>query len=171
MSEPRLSPVPIRIQRQRTKGWRMPPGAIYVGRPTRWSNPFAFDTHWIAWAAVSRGFRGDRAGRTAASVAFFREWLTGTPARGPQAESKAGDEISYEDGTVLDTATAARSVAAAIADRRLPAAFASIPLPTPAEIRAKLRGHDLVCWCPLGQACHADVLLEIANAPLRCEAT
>lgn len=25
---------PIRIQRQRTKGWRMPPGAVYVGRPT-----------------------------------------------------------------------------------------------------------------------------------------
>jgi hypothetical protein len=26
-----------------------------------------------------------------------------------------------------------------------------------------LRGHDLACWCPLGQPCHADVLLEIAN--------
>ena len=28
---------------------------------------------------------------------------------------------------------------------------------------AQLRGHDLACWCPLDQACHADVLLEIAN--------
>ena len=27
----------------------------------------------------------------------------------------------------------------------------------------ELRGHDLACWCPLGQPCHADVLLEIAN--------
>lgn len=27
----------------------------------------------------------------------------------------------------------------------------------------ELRGHDLVCWCRAGQACHADVLLEIAN--------
>jgi hypothetical protein len=26
-----------------------------------------------------------------------------------------------------------------------------------------LRGHDLVCWCPLDQPCHADVLLELAN--------
>ena len=26
-----------------------------------------------------------------------------------------------------------------------------------------LRGHDLACWCPLDGACHADVLLEIAN--------
>lgn len=30
----------IRIQRQRTKGWRMPAGARYVGRGTRWGNPF-----------------------------------------------------------------------------------------------------------------------------------
>ena len=26
-----------------------------------------------------------------------------------------------------------------------------------------LRGKDLACWCPLGGACHADVLLELAN--------
>lgn len=31
-----------------------------------------------------------------------------------------------------------------------------------AEI-ARLRGHDLACWCPLDQPCHADVLLELAN--------
>jgi hypothetical protein len=31
-------------------------------------------------------------------------------------------------------------------------------------IRAELAGHDLACWCPLDQPCHADVLLEIANA-------
>lgn len=28
----------------------------------------------------------------------------------------------------------------------------------------ELRGKNLACWCPLDQACHADVLLEIANA-------
>lgn len=32
------------------------------------------------------------------------------------------------------------------------------------EVRAELRGHDLSCWCPLDQPCHADVLLELANA-------
>ncbi len=31
---------PKRIQRKRTKGWRMPPNAVYVGRPTKWGNPF-----------------------------------------------------------------------------------------------------------------------------------
>lgn len=32
-----------------------------------------------------------------------------------------------------------------------------------AAARAELKGHDLVCWCPLDQLCHADVLLEVAN--------
>jgi hypothetical protein len=27
----------------------------------------------------------------------------------------------------------------------------------------QLRGKNLACWCPLGQPCHADVLLELAN--------
>ncbi|MFV8136465.1 DUF4326 domain-containing protein [Mycolicibacterium senegalense] len=27
----------------------------------------------------------------------------------------------------------------------------------------ELRGHDLVCWCPLDSPCHADVLLHHAN--------
>jgi hypothetical protein len=31
---------PKRIQRKRTGGWRMPDNAIYVGRPTKWGNPF-----------------------------------------------------------------------------------------------------------------------------------
>lgn len=32
--------MPERIQRKRMKGWRMPEGAVYVGRPTKWGNPF-----------------------------------------------------------------------------------------------------------------------------------
>ena len=31
---------PKRIQRSRAKGWRMPEGAVYIGRPTVWQNPF-----------------------------------------------------------------------------------------------------------------------------------
>jgi hypothetical protein len=29
--------------------------------------------------------------------------------------------------------------------------------------RFVLRGKNLACWCKLGTACHADVLLELAN--------
>ena len=32
--------MPKRIQRKRTKGWRMPPNTVYAGRPTKWGNPF-----------------------------------------------------------------------------------------------------------------------------------
>jgi hypothetical protein len=53
----------IRIQRRRTKGWRMPEGAVYVGRPTRWGNPFA----------VGRGVPAREA------VTQYREYLTTVP--------------------------------------------------------------------------------------------
>lgn len=32
--------MPDRIQRRRQAGWRMPENTVYVGRPTRWGNPF-----------------------------------------------------------------------------------------------------------------------------------
>lgn len=32
---------PKRVQRKRTRGWKMPPGAVYVGRPTKWGNPYS----------------------------------------------------------------------------------------------------------------------------------
>lgn len=32
--------MPKRIQRKRTKGWSMPGDAVYVGRPSKWGNPF-----------------------------------------------------------------------------------------------------------------------------------
>jgi hypothetical protein len=32
------------------------------------------------------------------------------------------------------------------------------------DVRAELAGHDLACWCPLDSPCHADILLEQANA-------
>lgn len=85
--------MPVRIQRKRVPGWRQPPGAIYVGRPTVWGNPF----------------KGPEA------VEEYRKWVTALP-----LARKAVQE---------------------------------------------LRGKDLCCWCPPGQPCHADVLLELANAP------
>lgn len=32
------------------------------------------------------------------------------------------------------------------------------------RVRLALRGKNLACWCRPGNPCHADVLLEIANA-------
>ena len=53
-----------RIQRKRTKGWRMPEGAIYVGRPTVFGNPFA-PTVIPGWATMSREY----------AVQDFTTWL------------------------------------------------------------------------------------------------
>jgi Domain of unknown function (DUF4326) len=33
-------PMPSRIQRRRSRGWRQPAAALYVGRPTTWGNPY-----------------------------------------------------------------------------------------------------------------------------------
>jgi len=89
----------------------MPPGAIYVGRPTKWGNPF-------------------RVGQ------------------------------ANPCGTITQDHRHAAS---------LYAGFAPQHEMLIAAAKDELRGHDLVCWCPLvdkdGQPvpCHADVLLELAN--------
>ena len=94
---------PARIQRKRTKGWRMPPNTIYVGRPTRWGNPYKISKQQPA----------------ARCVELYRaEWA---------------DYLARE------------------AD--------ALP-----RLKRNLGGRNLACFCPLDQPCHADVLLEIANA-------
>ncbi len=40
-----------RIQRKRIKGWRMPKNAVYVGRPTKWGNPYKVITGGITKTA------------------------------------------------------------------------------------------------------------------------
>ncbi len=91
---------PVRIQRKRTKGWRMPANTVYVGRPTKWGNPCA------------EGTRADRARN-------FRTLLMQGPLKMRQLRESATRELV---------------------------------------------GMNLACWCPLDQPCHADVLLELANA-------
>ena len=66
--------LPIRIQRRRAKGWRMPEGAVYVGRPTKWGNPFTK-------MAVINWHLGDYMGDRLAiwreeAVEIFRAWAT-----------------------------------------------------------------------------------------------
>ena len=48
---------PKRIQRKRTKGWRMPDGAVYVGRPTKWCNPFTKESNPIPPGIISNDWR------------------------------------------------------------------------------------------------------------------
>ena len=109
---------PQRIQRKRTKGWRMPEGAVYVGRPTKWGNPFdlvgAREMGYIGTDAELRRFCAD----------LYRKWL-----RDPMGTWSAG---TWKADIIRQ------------------------------DVR-ELQGRDLCCWCPLDDACHADVLLEVAN--------
>lgn len=103
-----------RIQRKRTKGWRMPDGAISVARPGEWGNPFIVNPH--ARPGSKSGAIYICVPTVEDAVACYREMLV---KHRPDIVEKA---------------------------------------------KSELRGRDLACFCPLDQPCHADVLLEIANA-------
>jgi hypothetical protein len=114
---------PKRIQRKRTKGWRMPEGAVYVGRPSRWGNP---------WRVVRQK----------------RTWLDEAAHRHPHA-------VHHQvERTYLGTFVSE--------ERARYWAVQGFRQDFEGDL-APLRGRDLVCWCPLDQPCHADVLLELAN--------
>jgi hypothetical protein len=63
---------PVRIQRKRAKGWKMPPNTVYVGRPGRFGNPYDY-----------RLGTGDNSDPRAAAVSLYRNWLAN--GRGPSA--------------------------------------------------------------------------------------
>lgn len=52
---------PRRIQRRRTRGWRAPEHATYVGRPTRFGNPYRLRRQDSGWA-VQFGDHGGSVG-------------------------------------------------------------------------------------------------------------
>lgn len=135
-----------RIQLSRQKGWRMPENTVKVDRSTRWGNPFDFRRSEYCWAALSFGCRADPAGRQEASVRAFRDWID--PPHGRRY-------LSFEEQPKM---------AGAGGEVALGPAVTAGEAPSRHEIRAALRGKNLGCWCKAGAPCHADVLLEIANA-------
>lgn len=54
--------MPVRIQRRRVKGWRMPRGAVYVGRPSKWGNPYRIGM-WRDFDARDAGLYENRTAR------------------------------------------------------------------------------------------------------------
>ena len=74
-----------RIQRQRTKGWRMPDNAVYVGRPSVWGNPFEIGCRYRRVNGVPQRTLFDAEApavktRTHA-VQLYREWMAAEPER------------------------------------------------------------------------------------------
>lgn len=118
-----MADLPIRIQRSRTQGWRMPVRAVYVGRPSRWGNPFRVVLReGERWIVVDEHDR-------------WMDWYN--------------SEAVAKDLAIIRFATALHYGLLRV---------------TLTDVRRELRGKTLACWCPVGSPCHADVLLEIANA-------
>ena len=46
---------PQRIQLSRKKGWRLPPGAVVVSRPSRWGNPWKVGGALLALTGPLKG--------------------------------------------------------------------------------------------------------------------
>lgn len=93
---------PKRIQRRRTRGWRMPSGAVYVGRPSAWGNPFEVvpasgrrGGPLDMWGVIFAGqllVRWDtRALAAAEAVDRFRQWIPPRWAENAQYELAGRD--------------------------------------------------------------------------------
>lgn len=120
---------PVRIQRSRKAGWKMPPDTVCVTRPGRWGNPFPL--------SIGRDL----------AVKMFDELMHGFFS--PYHLAHLSDD---EFRPVFDAKERFQ--------KRL-----NWGVELRAAARSELGGKNLACWCPLGQPCHADVLLELANAP------
>jgi hypothetical protein len=75
---------PVRIQRKRTPGWRMPPDTVSVDRSTEWGNPYrVYRTVEEKTGAVEWWVEGDdgvwrfktKEEAVAKAVALFTAWL------------------------------------------------------------------------------------------------
>jgi hypothetical protein len=141
---------PARIQRKRTKGWRAPAGAVYVGRGSKWGNPCT----QVRMPALdgSEWEREGRLGKTSGQQHAF----------------------VHPDKTVTWhlVKDATREQAVAMYREWL------VLCPSVAEAaRRDLAGRTLMCWCAIpepGQPdhCHGAVLLVLANThPLGPSAT
>src|SRR5699024_5319695 len=135
---------PKRIQRRRTKGWRAPDGAVNIGRPSRWGNPYKLGETLVRYPANN----GDRwelegpTGKTPGEVHHFR----------------------HPDGTITWHRV---ELASAQQVMELYRRFVESTTGYVDRVRNELAGRDLMCWCPLDRPCHGDVLIDIANPGAR----
>lgn len=149
--------MPERIQLKRAKGWRLPYGAVSVARPTKWGNPFAYRTE--------RGLA-----RIPAALSDA-EWEY----EGRISVDGARHDYHHPDGRITvchvrymtraEVVECYRRLLASDLAEAMRMALGGWRLPfTPDDVRRELTGKHLACWCPPCEPCHADVLLEVANA-------
>lgn len=133
MTSPLTQAMPIRIQRKRTKGWKMPPNTVSVTRPGKHGNPFRVGGYFkVGGPHVMSGI----------SMAWSERCIW---------NKETDPAIAIAEGYAL-----IESAAQAVDLFRKLVARGHVKADD-------LRGKNLACFCRLDQPCHADVLLEIAN--------
>lgn len=115
---------PIRIQRSRQQKQVSPNGLpiVYIGRPTKWGNPYKVvgeEGHWFVMDENDE------------PVLTFNEK--------PQALNCCIELYREQISHMHNVGTLNIF---------------------------ELKGKNLSCWCKIGEPCHADVLLELANLKL-----
>lgn len=73
-------PYPVRVQRRRVKGWRLPPNTVCVDRSTRFGNPFrvTYDrvNRWCVVTTEKRWYCSSERVARRFSVWKFRRWAS-----------------------------------------------------------------------------------------------
>lgn len=121
---------------------------MFVGRPTRWGNPFIVQDH-LMFGAMDGAYAG-----------WCMDFITHEEARGVAVDLYSDIVHGFWNPTKVDQ----------LSDDEYHAMYDDLQVwrkrigGHPLEVaRAELRGKDLCCWCNPNQICHADVLLELAN--------
>ena len=157
---------PKRIQRQRTKGYRMPEGAVYVGRPTRWGNPFVYRDESLGLIRFGPmhlerfGRAWDYEGRISAAGTSHHIWFSADDVVETYVRWATRAEIVELFRLTLTAPTPGMLAA-------YPSRQGRFLTATVDDIRRELAGKDLVCWCNPFDPCHADTLLDLANPDRR----
>lgn len=135
---------PKRMQLRRTKGWRLPDGAAVVSRPSVFGNPWVCS--WPYGCPKSpdydHGHNPDGTPAMVCCVDTFRGWVR--------------QGLAGEESHLIGKGGGLRAA--------LMAATGNVERTKLVEALPRLRGRDLACWCAPGKPCHADVLIEMANA-------
>jgi len=110
----------MRLQRTRKKGWKKPENSVYVGRRSKWGNPYKVIHNEVFFFHP-----------------YYKEWVA--------------------VATYYDNKMAMENMLRRYEEKILTKEFIK-------EIKKELKGKHLLCWCKLGDPCHADILLKVANA-------
>lgn len=103
---------PQRIQRKRSKGWKMPENTVYVGRPSQWGNEFEVGEGVTPEIAVERfalhmnGYWGYVLGKSGGSKEL-RDWLK--PLQGKNLACWCKPDAPCHADILLEMATAFRA--------------------------------------------------------------